>query len=216
MAGSRRVLVIEDDVFLRGLLADILESRGFAVFQAADAKTALSLIDEQDPDALIVDLDLGHGPSGVEVIESLGERIREFGVLVLSNYPSPSAVSPGATLPESVGYLLKRKLSDAAEVIAALEAVLADSSSHRVNYHESVPRELANLTPGQFEILRLIAMGYSNEMIASSRGVTVRSVESLVNRLFVALSLSSDSRSNARVKAAMLYARAMGIPRDAS
>jgi DNA-binding NarL/FixJ family response regulator len=72
------------------------------------------------------------------------------------------------------------------------------------------------LTPAQFELLRLIAMGYSNDQIAQERGVTLRSVESLVNRLFVALGLSSDARSNARVKAAMLYARVMGVPRSAS
>lgn len=213
MNSARQVLVIEDDAFLRGLLVEILDRRGFHVLQASDAKSALAHIDEHDPDALIVDLDLGHGPSGVEVIEALGERVSEFGILVLSNYPTASAVRPGARLPDSVGYLLKRKLSDANEVLAALEAVLADAAPHRINYQDSVPEELSMLTPTQFELLRLIAMGYSNEMIAASRKVTVRSVESLVNRLFAALNLSSDSRSNARVKAAMLYARTMGVPR---
>jgi DNA-binding NarL/FixJ family response regulator len=209
-------VVIEDDAFLRGLLAEILTGHGFRVFQAADAKSALALMDEHDPEALIVDLDLGHGPSGVEVIEALGDRVNEFGILVLSNYPTASAVRPGARLPDSVGYLLKRKLSDASEVLAALEAVLADAAPRRIDYQDSVPEELSMLTPTQFELLRLIAMGYSNEMIATSRKVTVRSVESLVNRLFSALDLSSDARSNARVKAAMLYARTMGVPRDSA
>ena len=207
------MLIVEDDAFMGSLLADLLRGRGFQVLQATDAVTAMALIEEHDPDALIVDLDLGHGPSGIDVIGALGERINEFGVLVLSNYPSAEAVVPGARLPPSVGYLLKRKVSDPDEVVSALEAVLSDSASARVDKSEAIPEELQALTTGQLELLRLIAMGYSNDMIAQERGVTVRSVESLVNRLFAALELSADARSNARVKAAMLYARTMGIPR---
>ena len=215
MTERRQVLVVEDDPFLCGLLAEILDGRGFVTHEAHDAETALELIDEHDPDALIVDLDLGHGPSGLDVIGALGDRVAEFGILVLSNYPSPAAMTRGAALPESVGYLMKRKVSDPDEVIDALEAVLTTSGVARPDQSEDIPAELAMLTPSQLELLRLIAMGYSNDMIARERGVTLRSVESLVNRVFTALHLSSDSRSNARVKAAMLYARTMGIPRTA-
>ena len=214
MPEGRQVLIIEDDAFLRGLLVEVLNGRGFTTHQADDAATAMNLIDEHDPDALIVDLDLGHGPSGLDVIGALGDRLDEFGVLVLSNYPSASAVVPGAALPPSVGYLLKRHVSNPDEVASALEAVLSDTSTTRPTHQDDVPSELAMLTRGQLELLRLIALGYSNEMIAEKRGTTVRSVESLVNRLFTALELSSDSRSNARVRAAMLYARVMGIPRS--
>lgn len=205
---------MEDDAFIGGLLAEILRGRGFLVDQAANAVDAMELIEKSDPDGLIVDLDLGQGPSGIDVIGALGDRLGEFGVLVLSNYPTASAVVPGATLPKSVGYLLKRKLANPDEVVAALEAVLNDATPADVHRSELIPEELRDLTPAQLELLRLIAMGFSNDMIAKERDVTVRSVESMVNRLFSTLGLSADSRSNARVKAAMLYARTMGIPRS--
>lgn len=213
MEARRQVLVIEDDAFLRGLLVEVLQARGFLPQAASDAATAMNLIDQHDPDALIVDLDLGHGPSGVDVIGALGDRLGEFGILVLSNYPSASAVVPGADLPASVGYLLKRQVADADQVVAALESVLSDTVAVRLDQRETIPAELSMLTRGQLDLLRLIAMGYSNEMIAERRGTTIRSVESLVHRLFTSLGLSSDPRSNARVNAAMLYARTMGIPR---
>lgn len=213
MSKRRQVLVIEDDPFICGLLAEILNGRGFVTHEAHDGETALALIDEHDPDALIVDLDLGHGPSGLDVIGALGDRIAEFGVLVLSNYPSPAAFTKGAVLPASVGYLLKRRVSDPDEVIDALEAVLTSNGDGMPDQRQDLPPELAVLTSSQLELLRLIALGYSNDMIAREREVTVRSVESLVNRIFTALGLSSDARSNARVKAAMLYAQTMGIPR---
>lgn len=210
---EREVLIVEDDAFMSGLLAEILQARGFSVRVAPDAVTAMRCIDDHDPDALIVDLDLGHGPSGIDVIGALGDRVHEFGVVVLSNYPSPSALVPDASLPDSVGYLLKRKVSDPGEVVAVLEAVLTDGRTPVTDHRDPVPDELAMLTPSQLDLLRLIAMGLSNERIARQRGVTLRSVESLVSRLFAALGLASDSSSNARVKAAMLYARCMGIPR---
>ena len=216
MPTPRQVLVVEDDSFLRGLISEILVGRGFLVHQADTAEAALSLLDKHDPEALIVDLDLGHGPSGLDVIGALGDRIAEFGVLVLSNFPFASALSPGTVLPASVGYLMKRKISDPDEVVSALEAVLSDAVPDRPNHSELVPAELSSLTPTQLELLRLIAMGYSNDMIARERNVTLRSVETMVNRLFTALGLSSDPRSNARVKAAMLYARTMGVPKAAS
>ncbi len=197
---------------MRGLLADLLTSRGFVVHQASDAESALDLIDDYYPDALIIDLDLGHGPSGVDVIGALGDRISEFGVLVLTNHSSPAAMGRGSALPASVGYLVKRMVGDPDEVIAALESVLRDTPQTRPPHAEAMPAELAGLTSSQLELLRLIAMGYSNAMIAEERKVTIRSVESLVNRIFATLGLSSDARSNARVKAAMTYARAMGIP----
>jgi DNA-binding NarL/FixJ family response regulator len=210
---ERKVLVIEDDAFLNGILTEILEARGFITFQAGDAESALELIDTHYPDALIVDLDLGQGPSGLEVIGALGDRVAEFGVLILSNYPSATALAPGSSLPPTVGYLMKRKVSDPDEIVNALEAVLSDVVPSRPDHRELVPTELAELTAAQFELLRMIALGYSNDMIARERGVTVRSVETMVNRLFTTLGLSADSRSNARVKAAMLFARTMGIPR---
>jgi DNA-binding NarL/FixJ family response regulator len=216
MGIQRQVLVVEDDPFLCGMVGEILEGRGFIVHLAHTAEDALSLLDKHDPEALIVDLDLGHGPSGLDVIGALGDRIAEFGVLVLSNFPSASALSPGTVLPASVGYLMKRKISDPDEVVSALEAVLSDAVPDRPNHSELVPAELSSLTPTQLELLRLIAMGYSNDMIARERNVTLRSVETMVNRLFTALGLSSDPRSNARVKAAMLYARTMGVPKAAS
>lgn len=216
MGTPRHVLVLEDDAFLRGLLVEILEGRGFRTHAASDAANAMALVDKHDPDALIVDLDLGHGPSGVDVIGALGDRLGEFGILVLSNYPSASALEPGTVLPASVGYLLKRQVSDADQVVAALEAVLSNAEAARPDQSEAIPEELSTLTRGQLDLLRMIAMGYSNEMIAEKRGTTLRSVESLVHRLFTALGLASDARSSARVSAAMLYARTMGIPRNPS
>lgn len=209
----RQILIVEDDAFLRSMLVEIMQTRGFIVHEATSAISAMDLIDQLDPDGLIIDLDLGDGPTGLDVIGALGDRLAEFGVLVLSNYPSASAIDPHSKLPPSVGFMHKRNVSHSDEVVTALENVLRDSLTAGKDYQSLLPEPLRSLTSTQLELLRLIASGMSNSMIAEKRNVTLRSVETLVNRLFVALGVASDSRSNARVKAAMIYAESMGIPR---
>lgn len=198
---------------MRSMLVEIMQTRGFIVHEATSAISAMDLIDQLDPDGLIIDLDLGDGPTGLDVIGALGDRLAEFGVLVLSNYPSASAIDPHSKLPPSVGFMHKRNVSHSDEVVTALENVLRDSLTAGKDYQSLLPEPLRSLTSTQLELLRLIASGMSNSMIAEKRNVTLRSVETLVNRLFVALGVASDSRSNARVKAAMIYAESMGIPR---
>lgn len=210
---ARHILILEDDSFLRSMLVEILQARGFIAHEATSATTAMDLIDQIDPDGLIIDLDLGPGPNGLDVIGGLGDRLAEFGVLVLSNYPTATAIDPQAKLPPSVGYLHKRSVSHSDELVEALENVLRNSIPIADKSESMLPEPLQSLTSTQLELLRMIAMGMSNSMIAEKREVTLRSVETLVNRLFVALGVSSDSRSNARVKAALMYAESMGIPR---
>ena len=211
---ARHILILEDDSFLRSMLVEILQARGFIAHEASSATAAMDLIDQIDPDGLIIDLDLGPGPNGLDVIGGLGDRLAEFGVLVLSNYPTATAIDPQAKLPPSVGYLHKRSVSHSDELVEALENVLRNSTPLIVKSDSMMPEPLRSLTSTQLELLRMIAMGMSNSMIAEKREVTLRSVETLVNRLFVALGVSSDSRSNARVKAALMYAESMGIPRS--
>jgi DNA-binding NarL/FixJ family response regulator len=208
---DRSALVVEDDAFTRTLIREVLEGSGFTVFEADSAASALKAVDRVDPDGLVVDVDLGLGPTGLDLIEALGERRAEFGILVLSNYPAQTARVAG--LRPGVGHLLKQHISEPGALVTALDAVLGDDAGAMPLSDEGLPPELAALTRGQMEVLRLIALGLSNEAIAKERGVSLRSVESLVSRLFTSLGIASDPTVSARVAAAMLYARWVGVPR---
>lgn len=211
---DRSALVVEDDAFTRTLIREVLEGSGFTVFEADSAASALKQVDRVDPDGLVVDVDLGLGPTGLDLIEALGERRAEFGILVLSNYPAQT--SRVVELRPGIGHLLKQHISEPGALVTALDAVLGDDAGSMLPSGEGLPPELAALTRGQMEVLRLIALGLSNEAIATERRVSLRSVESLVSRLFTALGIASDPSINARVTAAMLYARWVGIPRGRS
>ena len=208
---DRSALVVEDDGFTRTLIREVLEGSGFRVFEADSASSALRQVDRVDPDGLVVDVDLGLGPTGLDLIEALGDRRAQFGILVLSNYPAQTARV--AELRPGVGHLLKQHISEPGALVTALDAVLGDDVELMPLSDETLPPALAALTRSQLDVLRLITLGLSNEAIAAQRNVSLRSVESLVSRMFNALGIASDPMVNARVSAAMLYARWIGIPR---
>ena len=85
----RTVLVVENEDFLRSLIADSLEKAGFKVATAANGLDAKRLISSVDPDALVVDIHLGNGPSGLDVAAQISLTTPEVGIVFLTDLPDP-------------------------------------------------------------------------------------------------------------------------------
>lgn len=71
---------------------------------------------------------------------------------------------------------------------------------------------IEKLTASQFEVLQLIAMGYSNAEIARRRSQTISGVEQLVTAMFRSLGLRANQEVNPRVEAVRLYVQVAGVP----
>jgi DNA-binding response OmpR family regulator len=84
----KRVLVVEDDAWIRWFMCDVLSDEGYDVLEAADGRTAIRLVDENPPDIMLLDIAMP-GVTGVEVLRHLRgrRRTRTLPVLVLSAYP---------------------------------------------------------------------------------------------------------------------------------
>ncbi|MDQ4113222.1 MAG: response regulator transcription factor, partial [Actinomycetota bacterium] len=101
-----RIVVADDHPVVRDGVVGVLRAQGFEVVgQAGDGAQALALVEELEPDVLVLDLRMP-GTGGVEVIERLRARASRTGVLVLTTFDTDSdvvaAIEAGAT-----GYLLK-------------------------------------------------------------------------------------------------------------
>ena len=84
---NERVLVVEDEADLRYLAVAFLKSLGYRVLEAADAASALHLLDNQPPVALLFsDVMLGAGMSGVQLAMEARRRHPELAVLITSGY----------------------------------------------------------------------------------------------------------------------------------
>lgn len=210
-APPRRVLVVEDEGLLRTMLKDMLTIAGFDAFAVASASAAVLEFPGFDPDAILCDIDLGSGVSGLDLIVSLTKEAPHLGVVILSNYEITTDYHKRWF--ERAVYLRKSDVNDAAVVAEALETVLSDSRDEdSAAGEESASDGLSSLTPTQVQVLRMVAMGLSNAEIAERRGSTVGAVEHILNRIFTALGLANDPAVNMRVTAARMFIEWAGRP----
>ncbi len=200
----RRVLVVEDEPLIRSLTISLLENAGFDAMGAGTAADAIAALKSFDPDALLVDLDLGEGPGGAEVLAYADRYAPWAALVVMTNAPSPEVAGVDARLiPARAAYLHKRSLADAELVLETLEGVLRDQAPRRDDVAASGP--LSGLSRDQLEVLRLIAAGLSNAEIAARRGTSSHGVEQIVQRLILRLEVEKGSAMNPRVQLAKLY-----------
>lgn len=211
MQTSRHIVVVEDESLLRDLIAQSLEQEGFIVSTAANAADAKRACLAADPDAVVVDIELGPGPNGFDFAMALSQTSPDVGIVFLTNLPDSRFVNVDPkTLPKRVAYLRKSQLVDSSELITALDAVLRDRVDSRLRHDLDQNRPMADLSKKQVSVLQLLAVGYSNAQIANKRGTTVRAVEAIVSRIFQALEIDVQAEGNARVEAARKFLQASG------
>jgi DNA-binding NarL/FixJ family response regulator len=137
-----------------------------------------------------------------------------MGVLVLSQYSEPSyALALLEAGSEGRGYLLKERVHDRAQLVAAVFAVAEGGSvidpavvDVLVGAQAGADRSpLAELTAREREVLAEIAQGKSNGAIAESLVLTKRAVEKHINSIFLKLNLSEAEDVSKRVKATLTY-----------
>mgnify|MGYP006282096007 CR=1 FL=1 len=206
---ARRVLVVEDDRLLAELIGSHLLGAGFAVAIATDSSSARDTLDAFDPDAALLDIDLGRGPTGVDLAHALVERAPYLALIFLTKM-ADSRFS-GRELPDGVpiAYLRKTQVRTPAEVVAAIDTALGERESPDTRHDLHGDRPLAGLSRAQFEVLRMIAEGRSNTEIAAVRGSTERAVEHLIRRTLQAAGIAEGAGSR-RVNAARAYIAAAG------
>ena len=211
---ARRALLVEDDAFTRTLLAEMLASRGFETRECASSREALDGFDAFDPDVIVVDIQLERPPNGAQLAQALHARAPYLGVVVISQYPSPDAANVSSPLPPGAAFVHKGRIDSADVVIEAIESVLDDRAVPTTVPAGAGDSPLSRCSPTQIDLLRMIALGYSNERIARERDTGIRAVEQLVHRTYARLGLVADGEVNARVLAARAYVAAFGLPAD--
>lgn len=209
---QRMVVVVEDDDFTRSLIAGFLENAGFRVSTAATGSDAKRLINSVDPDAVILDIDLGHGPTGIDVADWLIERSDDVAIVFLTSFADPRfAGREPKTFHPKAAYLNKNLLKDAEVLVEALETVLNDQDVAGVRHDRLDNRPLAVLSNTQTQILALIAEGKTNQQIADIRKRSLAATESAITRTLKALGIDGESDGNSRVMAARIYIDKVGL-----
>ena len=212
MPDRLKVMLVDDDPFTRMTLVATLDSLGFTVAgNVGTAKEALLLAAETRPDVAVIDLDLGEGPTGLDVARRLREMFPSIGLVVLSTYEEPRLMGFNQhPLPDDALYLVKRTVVDPEILGKALRMSVDDD--FRQGTLRVLPKDALGVTlsDAQIDIMRLVAAGHSNAEIARQRSLTVPAVEKAIARLIKQLDLHASPDTNQRVAIAQAYFRLTG------
>ena len=208
-APLRTILVVENEDFLRSLIAQSLESQGFNVATAANAIEAKRIILKVDPDAAVLDIDLGEGLSGLDLAAQLSLSSPEVGIVFLTDLPDSRFSQNDYKVKENQAYLNKKLLQSQSKLFDAINAVLYETGIEEFRHDLLKDRPLAQLTRVQLQILKLVAEGKTNQQIADIRNRSLGATESAITRTLESLGISQDSEINVRVEAVRSYFQAV-------
>jgi DNA-binding NarL/FixJ family response regulator len=212
-----RVAIAEDSVLLREGLERLLSENGVEVVGTSEtAEDLLLKVRSFSPDVAIVDIRLPptHKDEGLRAALEIRSKHPSVGVLVLSQYVEVGlALKLLSESAEGVGYLLKDRISDVKEFVAAVRRVANGGSAldptivSTLLARQRADDPVSQLTPREREVLELMAAGSSNQGIADSLVITLRAVEKYVSSIFGKLGLPSTGSESRRVLAVLLYLR---------
>ncbi|MFJ9446908.1 response regulator [Kitasatospora sp. NPDC101235] len=212
-----RVVVAEDGVLLREGLVGLLARFGHQVVAAVgDAEALRTAVGEHRPDLVVTDVRMPPGQSdeGLRAALALRERFPGLPVLVLSQYVQHSYA---ARLLEAgdgsgVGYLLKDRIGQIEEFVAALGAVAAGGTVVDPEVVRQLLRRrrspLDRLTPREREVLALMAQGRSNAAICRELVVSEAAVSKHIGNILMKLDLPLAEETHRRVLAVLEFLRA--------
>jgi DNA-binding NarL/FixJ family response regulator len=209
-----RVVIAEDSVLLRAGLIRLLAAAEIEVVAAvADAEDLLAAVPEHKPDAVIADVRMPptHTDEGIRAALVIRRQWPEIAVLVLSQYVEERYAADLLTANTSgVGYLLKDRVADVGEFVAALRRVAEGGTaldpevvSQLLLRRRTDP--LDRLTAREQDVLRLMAEGRSNGAIAQALVITDSAVAKHINSIFTKLDLHPDDGDHRRVLAVLRF-----------
>jgi len=203
-----RVLLIEDDLFIRSTLSALLVHRGFEVVGQTDsAEEALLLQSLNNPEVILVDLDLGPGPNGIDIATAMRVVNPSIGIVMLTTFKDPRfADIKNLPLPLGARYLAKGETTDVSIVVTAILQALRNPLSQIRNPR----RDSSSLNESQIEILRLVAEGRTTANIAELRGVSEKTIEATLSRIYTSLDLPKNRELNPRIQLTRAFLAMVG------
>lgn len=200
--------ICEDDPFTLATLTASLEFEDVEVIiSTASPNQALEQFSEETPNAMLIDLHLGDGPTGLDLAQSIRSKSPETGIVFLTSFESPKLLDRDFKgFPSGSQYLNKRDIGSVKEILLAVQKSIAKDRKSSV----PISGEVSNLTKRQLEVLELVAEGFTNTEIASRLELKTKTVEGINLRIAKALRIETNQNTNQRIQMARAYLRSIG------
>ena len=211
---NRKVLVVEDDALLRSLISSNLVADGFIVEATDSAAGARKIADDFDPDVALLDIELGSGPTGIDLALVLRKNMPEIALVFLTHIPEPRVVGvDNRKIPKNAAYLAKDRITDPKMLSQAIDAALRGRAGREFR-DDKRDYPLAELSRSQLAVLQMVALGMSNTEIAKERDTTVRAVENLFKRAIESAGIEVGPGEHGRVLAVRKYIETVVLPKN--
>jgi DNA-binding NarL/FixJ family response regulator len=213
-----RLVLAEDQYLVREGVRRLLDTQDDLEVAAVcdDLESLLAAVDAESPDVVVTDIRMPPSDSdeGIQAAARLRETHPEVGVVVLSQYATPTyalALLDGGS--EGRAYLLKERVKDIGQLAGAIRTVAEGGSVMDPKVVDALVAEssrvdespLNELTPRERDVLREMAEGKNNAAIAEVLFLTERSVEKVIHSIFLKLGLTWEPAVHKRVRAVILY-----------
>ncbi|WP_328953314.1 response regulator transcription factor [Kitasatospora purpeofusca] len=214
-----RAVIAEDSVLLRVGLVKVLEMGGFQVVtEVGDGEELLAAVAEHRPELALVDVRMppSFTDEGVRAAVEIRRRWPGTAVVLLSQYVEERyAAELLSTNTGGVGYLLKQRVADVTEFVAAVRRVAEGGTAldPQVVSQLLLRRDLdplKRLTPRERDVLGVMAEGRSNAGIAQALVVSESAVAKHINNIFAKLDLPTADANHRRVLAVLTFLAASG------
>ena len=192
-----KVLVVDDDKFVRTALESALASSGFEISGSVpNVKEAIEVNSINPADVALIDLDLGIGPTGFDLAHALRKTNPNIGTVFLTSYQDPRFASiKGVSAPKGSRYLVKSEIENVSQVISTILQTKHRPFNENVNH----VNKFEKLTDLQIEIWREVSEGLSSSEIATRRGISEKAVEATLARVYSFLEIKKDKSNNPRI-----------------
>jgi DNA-binding NarL/FixJ family response regulator len=217
-----RVVVADDHALLRAGLVQLLVAEGIDVVgQAGDGDELIEITRHHLPDVVVLDIRMPptHTLEGLHAARTIRAEHGSIGIVLLSQHiETRHAVDLLADGTAGIGYLLKDRVLEPAELVDAIHRVANGGSAIDPMVVEHLMKRrrsdtmLAALTDRERDVLAAMAQGRSNQSIAHTLNISEKTVEASTGRIFTKLALDADANDHRRVRAVLAYLRATGGP----
>ena len=191
-----RIIIVDDDCLVAGALKTILEvNEDVEVLDiGSDGKQACQLYEKYEPDVLLMDIRMRE-MDGLEASEHILKRHPKANILLLTTFSDDEYIVKALRL-GAKGYLLKQ---DYGSIVPALRAVHSGQTVFGTEIVSKIPDLLQgekefdyssyNINEREFEIIELIANGYSNKEIAAELFLSEGTVRNYLSTILEKLQL---------------------------
>jgi DNA-binding NarL/FixJ family response regulator len=207
-----KAIIIDDHRMTALSLAESLTARGVEVLAVKHAAPAgIETIGTHDVDVVVTDLDLGLGPTGIDIANHTQRNKPRVGVVLLTAYEDPKLLDTGIpAVSREVVYVVKQQLARIDTLLASMELAVA----YATGVQKPPPGHQFPLSDAQAKVLRLVAQGLSNQAIATELVMSVESVQTSIKRLARTFGIKRDSETNLRVALTQRFFELIGYGRE--